>query len=133
MTRSEIRECAFILLFQKEFSDDDITQIAQDSTESFGLETDKSALSLANGVFKNKVQIDETISSYSKTRSLKRIAKIILTILRIAVYEMDCLENIPPKVAINEAIELSKKYGTESDSKFISGLLGNHYREVHGG
>ncbi len=128
MTRSEIRECAFLLLFQMEFNDCGLPELAEACEEAFGLVTDNAAFSIVNGVRENMSELDGAIAEYSKTRSVGRIAKINLTILRIAVYEMVYCDNIPPKVAINEAIELSKKYSGENDKVFISGLLGSFYR-----
>ncbi|MDR1754421.1 MAG: transcription antitermination factor NusB [Eubacterium sp.] len=129
MTRSEIRECAFIILFQMEFNDYDLPELIEVNEESFGIETDNAVFSIINGVRENKDKLDAAIAEYSKTRSVGRIAKINITILRIAVYEMLYCDNVPPKAAINEAIELSKKYGGENDKGFISGLLGSFYRE----
>ena len=58
-----------------------------------------------------------------KNWSIERIFKIDLAILRLAVYEIHFMDNIPPKVAVNEAVELAKKYGNDASSNFVNGVL----------
>ncbi len=128
MTRHEEREAALMLLYQLELNSSDYEEILETNTESFELETNASALRLVKGVGEKKEEIDEIIARFSTTRSVQRIPKVNLTIMRMAIYEM-LLGEIPDKVAINEAIELSKEYADKQDSSFISGLLGSYYRE----
>lgn len=68
-------------------------------------------------------EIDQKLSEISKGWALQRMGKAELAILRLAAYELEFDENIPPKVAINEAVELAKKYGGEESSAFINGIL----------
>jgi N utilization substance protein B len=93
------------------------------------LEANSASVKLASGVLENKDEIDALITKYSPTRKIGRMAKINLVIMRIALYEMDYADETPDKVAVNEAIELSKKYALDADSKLISGLLGSYFRE----
>ena len=130
LTRHEIREAALTLLYQAEIlGASDIDEIKADSEEAFGLTVNSAVLKLAEGVLENKTVIDEIIEKYSATRKVERIPKINLSIMRMALYEMDFLPEIPDKVAMNEAIELSKEYAYEPDSKLISGLLGAYYKD----
>jgi len=132
LTRREMREAAFLLLYQLELTDGGTEQIAEvlaECVESFGLEANSTSVRLATGVLENKDAINQIISKYSPTRKIERIPKINLVLLRIALYEMDYAEETPDKVALNEAIELSKKYGLEADSKLISGLLGSYFKD----
>lgn len=129
MTRHEEREAALILLFQMELNGSDLDETLALTEEAFELETNSAVLKIASGVSEHKDEIDEIISRYSKTRAVSRISKVNITIMRIAVYEMLFNSEVPDKVAINEAIELSKEYAEKQDSNFISGLLGSYYRD----
>jgi len=79
---------------------------------------------LVDGVLKNIDNIDKTIEKSAPEWPIKQISLIDLSILRIAVYELVFKKEVPPKVAINEAIELAKQFGGENSSKFINGVLG---------
>ena len=72
----------------------------------------------------NRDNIDDIIQKSSTSRDIKRIAKVDLSILRVAITEILYLSDIPDKVSINEAIDLAKKYGDENSYKFVNGLLG---------
>lgn len=73
-------------------------------------------------------EIDGIISQYSKSWKLERIAKVDLSILRLALYEMLYIDDIPKKVTINEAVELAKKYSAEKSYQYVNGLLGGYLR-----
>ncbi|MFP4084953.1 MAG: transcription antitermination factor NusB [Desulfonatronovibrio sp.] len=88
---------------------------------------------LVHGVFENLDRLDEIIAGYSKNWKIGRIAKIELTILRLAVYEMLFCPDIPLKVAINEAIELSKSFGDGNSRNFINGILDAVARDTKDG
>lgn len=131
MTKHEIREAAFIILYQKEITTQTIEEISENTYESFEMPINKAVISLADSVWSNKEEIDEIINRYSPSRPTSRIAKVNLTILRIAVYELTYeKEKVPPKVAINEAIELSKAYAQNNDRAFINGLLNSYYKDI---
>jgi N utilization substance protein B len=134
LTRREMREAAFLLLYQVEQAGGGkelLGEITLDNVEMFGLVLNAASVKLAEGVLDNKAAIDEIIVKYSPARKLERIPKINLTIMRIGLYEMDFAPEIPEKVAMNEAIELSKDYAYEPDSKLISGLLGSYYKDKY--
>jgi len=78
---------------------------------------------LITGACKNMDGIDSIIKRYSKHWRLSRMSKIDRNILRMAIYELVYLMNIPPAVTINEAVELAKKYGTEESGAFVNGIL----------
>ena len=78
---------------------------------------------ICRGVLENISGIDEVISRYCKNWRIARIANIDRNILRISVYEMVYLSNIPPPVTINEAIEVGRKYGNEETASFVNGIL----------
>ena len=78
---------------------------------------------LVNGVIESRSEIDAVINEYAKNWDFRRIAKIDLSILRLAIYEMMFRNDIPPIVSINEAIELSKLFSIEDSKRFINGIL----------
>jgi N utilization substance protein B len=81
------------------------------------------ATNLLNGIIAHQVTIDEKITRYTANYELKRISAVDRNILRIAVYEMLYADDVPPIVAINEAIDIAKKFGTEESGKFVNGVL----------
>lgn len=83
----------------------------------------KFAWSLIKGFFDNSSQIDELISEVATNWHLDRMATIDRNIIRVAVYELILTHNVPPKVVINEAIEIAKKYGDVGSGKFVNGIL----------
>ena len=114
MKRNEQREQAFILLFEYLFlPQDDLVAIYD---ENIG--------TVSTGVLANLDKLDETLASYSKKWKLNRLPKVSLTVLRLALYEMEFVDDLPDSVAINEAVELAKKYGSQEDASFINGVLG---------
>lgn len=124
MTRSEARELAFILMFEKTFTDDSFEEIIEKATEGRELSLDSFAAELAQGTYSHLGELDELISKNSQNWKLPRISRVALSALRVAVYEMLYERNIPRSVSINEAIELTKKFATPEDASFVNGVLG---------
>ena len=87
-------------------------------------------LILVKGVVSNLSEIDETIRKFTKNWSLERITNIDRNILRIAIYEILYIDDIPKSVSINEAVELAKRYSTESSFSFVNGVLGKIEKKV---
>lgn len=83
---------------------------------------------IVEGVNSNRQDIDAVIAPAAPEWPVEQIAKIDKIILRIGVYELTIKRDVPPKVAINEAVELAKTFGGENSSKFINGVLGTIYR-----
>ena len=81
------------------------------------------ATTVLNGVIANQATIDSKISKYTANYELRRISAVDRNILRMAIYEMLYAADVPPIVAINEAIEIAKKFGTEESGKFVNGVL----------
>ena len=78
---------------------------------------------LVKGVTENRAAIDELLTAKSKNWSLERMAKVDLSILRMAIFELLFRADIPKNVTINEAIEVAKKFGTKDSPAFINGIL----------
>lgn len=124
MNRIKQREQAFFLIFQNLFkadADDDAVSLFSESNGEVG----EYAKEIFNGVLANVEEIDNTISTYLNKWKINRIPKVNLSILRLAVYEMKYVDDVPDSVAINEAVELAKKYSGTEDASFINGVLGS--------
>lgn len=102
------------------FTDKDIADISE--IEGYDI---KLFNSLVDGVLENLEKVDEVVKKFANERPLDQISKIDLQILRLAVYEGFIAKTTPPKVAVDEAIELGKEFGGETSGKFINGVLGN--------
>lgn len=125
MTRSEAREQAFIVLFEKIFDNEStIGQIVENATEAELIKINAFAEALLKSVDENAELIDNTITEFSKGWSLERLPKVSLAILRLAIGEMKFVEDVPTGVSVNEAVELTKKYGTADDASYVNGVLG---------
>lgn len=125
MTRSEAREQAFIIIFEKIFDNEStIPQIIENAQEAEVIKINGFAKALLLHVENNMASIDALIEENSKDWSINRLPKVSLAILRLAIGEMLYVEDVPAGVSVNEAVELTKKYGTEKDAAFINGILG---------
>lgn len=133
MNRSEIREEAFKLIYSLEIQNDknleeqvELYLESNDITNKNAVEYIKDAV---YGINKNEKEILDEISKYLKSDwKIDRISKIDLCILKLAIYEIKYKE-LPYKVAINEAVELAKKYGEDTSKKFVNGILANIVKE----
>ncbi len=124
MNRKTARENAFILVFEKIFRDEPLTSIIEDAIEARNFEYDDYVENVFCGVFDNVTEIDAKITENLRGWKISRISKVSLSLMRIAVYEMLYIQDIPHSVSINEAVTLAKKYSTKEDSSFINGVLG---------
>jgi N utilization substance protein B len=87
---------------------------------------------LVQGVCEHKAEIDQVIQGHSENWRLERMSRVDCNILRMAVFEMTYCTDIPPRVAINEAIDLGKHFGTEESGAFINGILDAIFLERYG-
>lgn len=128
MNRSEMREQAFVLLYESEFFKDkpvaDLEEIYIENIDALSEYGKK----LFEGAVLQKDELDGIVEKFLKGWTLARISKVNLAILRLALYEIINCENVPESVVINEAVELAKKYSGADDSKFINGILGSFSR-----
>jgi len=120
------REVSLKVLFQVDLVHTNIEETLKNTFENdkYSDEVKEFALTLVKGVMSNLAEIDKVIKNYTNNWSLDRITNIDRSILRIAIYEILYLQNIPKSVSINEAVELAKKYGTRSSFSFVNGVLG---------
>ena len=131
LSRPEVREGAFLILFQTLFgaTPEEIEEI---NAEGFDMRKNAETDEIVRGVTEHDKELLEIIAKYSKTRSVARIAKVNMVILKIAVYEMKYCDRVPCAAAINEAVELAKKYSMKPDSAFINGVLSSYMGELNG-
>ncbi len=125
MTRKQEREQAFVLIFEKTFRSDSIEEILEDALSAETYDKSEYSENCFKGVFNNIGEIDSLIECNLTGWKIDRISKIALCILRLAIYEMNYVDEVPIGVAINEAVELAKKYSTSEDASFINGVLGS--------
>lgn len=124
MNRREEREQAFILVFEKMFREESMEEIFECAAEARDYIENEYVRNVSCGVYAHIEEIDTLISDNSNGWSICRISKVGLAAMRIAVYEMLYMNEIPVSVSINEAVELIKKYATEKDSAFANGIMG---------
>ncbi len=127
MTRREIREHIFLMLFRKDFHETNelgeqidlyISELEKPTIEEYSYLTSR-----FQAILDKLEEIDGILTETSSGWKLNRMGKVDLTILRLAVYELRFDEDIPDKVAINEAVELAKKFGGDESPGFINGVL----------
>ncbi|MEG0679315.1 MAG: transcription antitermination factor NusB [Carnobacterium sp.] len=134
LTRREIREKALQTLFQLSANEDlkpeRAMQQALISSNDLADEVETASVPeyldlLVNGVIKNQTAIDEEVQKYLENWSMGRLAKTDVVIMRIAIFEMLYVPEVPAKVALNEALEITKLYSDEKSRKFVNGVLAN--------
>ncbi|MBI5873734.1 MAG: transcription antitermination factor NusB [Candidatus Omnitrophica bacterium] len=126
--RTKARELALQLLYQSDVSNVDVSDLID---TFFNMEANANeersvrdfAVNLARNVRKNLLSLDAEITKFATNWQLDRMAMVDRNILRMASFELLFCDDIPPKVAINEAVELAKKYGDLESGKFVNGIL----------
>ena len=131
------RSIAMQSLYEWDFWGQDKTKlekIVERNIEEFGpgMEDNNFVWALVNGTIEHLPEIDKIIEKCAPEWPLSQIAIVDRNVLRIGIYELlyENREEVPPKVAINESIELAKNFGGESAGKFVNGVLGTIYREI---
>ena len=128
MKRSESREQAFMLVFERSFKEESVDEIIEEAVIGRNLEVDDYAYRLASDVCDHLPWLDETITAHSKKWKLNRMSRVALTILRLSLWEIDNVDTVPVGASINEAVELAKKYGSADDFSFVNWVLGAYVR-----
>ncbi|MCR5121908.1 MAG: transcription antitermination factor NusB [Ruminococcus sp.] len=131
-TKRALREGAFIIYFESLFRDDPIKEIFEITSEcgevSENLRISEESCALACRVAEKAADVDKIIGKYSTKRSIDRIPKINLALLRLALYEATYADDVPVNVAISEAVAIAEKYAQDADVAFINGVLGAYSR-----
>jgi len=127
MTRRALREQVFLMLFRVEFHDteemNEQVELYKDQLEECSEKDIEYILSKYKSVVEKLADIDAAIGEASTGWKVSRMAKVDLALIRLAAYEMKYEEDVPVKVAINEAIELAKQYGSDDSPAFVNGVL----------
>jgi N utilization substance protein B len=127
MTRREIREHLFRMLFRKDFHDEtEMNEQIDLYFDSLEEPKDKDLEYLKNRfqkIIEKLSEIDEILAEASSGWKISRLGKVDLTIMRLAIFEIKFDEDIPTKVAINEAVEIAKIFGGDSSGSFVNGVL----------
>ena len=129
MTRTQEREQAFFLIFEKAFNmvvdNDDIAGYAVGAGI---IEPTAFSTALFKQTYEQLEQIDNVIEKYAIGWKKQRLSKVTLSVLRLAICEILFVDSVPFSVSANEAVELAKKYATAEDASFINGILGSFIR-----
>ena len=127
MTRREIRELIFKMVFRVEFhNEEEIPEQLRLFMDELDTADDKDRAYIEHKVediLAHLAEIDEIINSSATNWKTSRMAKVELTLIRVAVYEIKYEEDVPTGVAINEAVELAKAYGEDNSASFVNGVL----------
>lgn len=127
MTRRELREQIFYMLFRVEFHEAEEMPEQFQMYEEMLVECSKKDTDYikekVNDIVSHVEELDAAINEAAEGWKTTRMGKVDLTLLRLAVYEMKYDDSVPVKVAINEAVELAKRYGTDGSASFINGVL----------
>ena len=136
-TRREARETAFQLIFEQIFVDEPMNRIIELAEQTRDVEPDDYIVTVSTGVEEKLGEIDPIIERYSRARSINRLSKAVLAVLRLAVYEIKFVDDIDVSISINEAVEIAKKYAGDDEGGFVNGVLGAfvraEYPETDGG
>ncbi|MBA4347932.1 MAG: transcription antitermination factor NusB [Clostridiales bacterium] len=134
MSRTTAREVAMMMHFSNLLGGEDTPEHVCEKAELLGTLDEEDLLyvsQMLEGVQVHTEEIDEYVSRYSKDWMIDRIARVDLSILRVAIYEMLYRkEDVPTGAAINEAVELAKRYGGERSYAFVNGILGSVAKEL---
>lgn len=127
MTRRQLRENVFKMLFRVEFHDDkelpEQLILFEDELEPISEDEKIYMTNKYKDIYAHIEELDAAINEVSMGWKTIRMGKVDLTLIRLAVYEIRFEEEIPVKVSINEAVELAKKYGTDDSPAFVNGIL----------
>lgn len=133
MTRREMREHTFRLLFLKEFYNDedlkDQVGLYLEEFEDMPEEVKEELRTRAGQIYVRVGELDDRINDVAEGWKTRRMGKVDLTLIRLALYEILHDDDVPEKVAINEAVELAKKFGGDDSPSFINGVLGKLVRK----
>ncbi len=124
MKRRQAREHILKILFQREFHPTPLNELIDETASN-----DPYVAEILNGIEKSQTEIDQLISAKAEGWRLERLVSVDRNILRMSIYELLYRHDVPGEVAINEAVELAKKFSTEHSPTFINGILDRIWKE----
>ena len=128
-TRSEAREAAFTQIFQINQHGDELDAMIEELLNDKPECEDNLGYiqTVVSGVKEKRDELVAEVEKYLRPGwTLKRISKVSLSILKLAIFEMKYMDDVPDKVAINEAVNLAKRFGADNDAKFVNGVLASY-------
>ena len=129
MTRHQMREAAFMLIFERSFLNDTVEEIVAAARECDSFPLNEQAVALFRGVDRHREELDRVIERHLKNWTLARISKVSLAVLRLAVYEMEYCDDISDEIAISEAVKIAQIYTLRDDVTFVNGALASVSRD----
>ena len=124
ITRHQMRENAFLLVFEKNFSDDSVEVVLDTARECDAIEVTDQVEEMFRGVVGHLDAIDAAIAPLLKKWTKDRISKVSLAILRLGVYEILFVDDVPDDIVVSECVKLATTFAYEDDVAFINGVLG---------
>lgn len=130
--RHQARELAIQILYETDVTDHSAAEVLARTRAQHALEEAAFdyLVQLVNGVGRDQDRVDDYLGAAAPQFPVAQLATVDRNILRVAIYELLNAAEVPPKVAINEAIELAKAYGGDTSGKFVNGVLGTVYRRI---
>ena len=134
VTRHDIRESEFLIIFEKAFRSESVLELLELSQDNEAITVNDEVRTTVEGVYEHLEELDGIISRFSSKRSIQRIPRINLSALRLAIYEILYKpDKAPVRAVINEAVGLVKKYAQDADVSFVNGVLGAYSRSLEEG
>ena len=124
LSRKQARENAFLLIFEKCFNDLPLEELLETAKNVRDFEADEYTETVFSGVYDNLEEIDSVIKEKAVGWKIERLSRVVLSLLRLSVYEITKMDDIPANVSVSEAVVLCKKYATEEDASYLNGILG---------
>ena len=132
LTRRDIRDSAFKIIYESLLRDDPVDELFEMAEDIDEIVVNDDVRQMVTDVLAKSEELDAMISQYSKKRVFTRIAKINVAILRIAFYEILYNDRIPTNSAVSEAVLLAQNYSYKEDVSFVNGILGAYTRSTEG-
>lgn len=130
ISRKEIRECAFIILFERAFQSNENIEELYVVVEDLELPFSDEVKEIVNGVIDHEEELNEIISKYSVKRTFDRIAVLNRIVMQIAIFEILYEDKTPVNAAIKEAVSLAEIYTYKDDVAYINGVLGTYSKAL---
>ena len=128
ISRHQMRENAFVLVFEKSFSDDSVEEILDTARDCDAIEVTDQVEAMFRGVVQNLNAIDAAIAPNLKKWTKERISKVSLAILRLGVYEIMFCEDVEDDIVFSECVKLATTFAYDDDVAFVNGVLGSIVR-----
>lgn len=123
MTRHQMRQNAFMLIFERIFNQEPLAEILEAAEECETVEVDERVAALFRGVEEKKDLLDAEIQKYLKNWTIQRISKVSLSVLRLAMYEILFCGDVETDIAISEAVKIAQEFTGKEDVSFVNGVL----------